>query len=172
MQNDEQTQVETPAEEVIENEVETQEEGQGQPEKDWQAEAAKWKAIADRRAKQSSRTLPTKKEIVDDLSPMKKDVEYLKTIETKRQFGYENNLSPEETDMLFKFNPKPTKEDLNNPFVKGGLEAIRAQRRVENNTPSPSNNAPKFNGKSFNELAPEEKSKNWAELVKANAKRR
>lgn len=76
-----------------------------------------------------------KKEIDEDT---KKTVANLQLAENKRQFGYANGLSPEETDAVFRINPNPTKETLEDPFVKGGLEAIRAKKRVENNTPNSS----------------------------------
>lgn len=70
------------------------------------------------------------------------DVELHKTVaelalaEKKRQFGYANGLSPEETDAVFRINPSPTKETLEDPFVQGGLNNLRAKKRVDNNTPS------------------------------------
>lgn len=169
MQNDENTQVAAPAEEATEV-VETAE-AEGQPEIDKDAEILKLRAIIARKNRQAERTLPTKKEIVDDISPIKDSVYRLELAEKKRQFGYEHGLSPEETDAVFKLNPKPTKDDLNNPFVKGGLEAIRAQKRISENTPSPSNSAPKFSGKTFQELPEEDKKQNWGEFIKAKAKK-
>ena len=118
------------------------------------AEALKWKAIAERNKKKS--TLPTKDE------DLHKSVQELKFAEKKRQFGYEHNLSPEETDAVFKINQNPKKEDLEDPFIKGGLDAIRSQRRVDSNTPSPSSKTFKVNGKTFAELTPEEKEANFA----------
>ena len=118
------------------------------------AEALKWKAIAERNKKKSA-LLPKD----DDI---RKSVAELQFAERKRQFGYEHGLSPEETDAVFKVNPNPTKEDLEDPFIKGGLESIRAKRRVESNTPSPSSKTFKVNGKTFSELTPEEKEANWS----------
>jgi len=59
----------------------------------------------------------------------------LKLAETKRQFGYENGLSPEETDFVFKINSKPTKDALDDVAIKGALQAIRGQKKVADNTP-------------------------------------
>lgn len=70
--------------------------------------------------------------IEDDV---KATVQQLKLAEDKRQFGYENGLSPQEVDAIFKINPNPSKETLEDPFVKGGLERIRSQNRTEANTP-------------------------------------
>lgn len=107
--------------------------------------------------KKESNNLQEKK--VDD--SIVKDISELKLAEKKRQFGYEHNLSPDETDALFRINPNPTKEDLENPFVKGGIDALRAKKRVESNTPSPSSKVFKVGGKSWGELTPAEKEANW-----------
>lgn len=64
--------------------------------------------------------------------------------EERRQFGYLHGLTPEETDQVFRANPKPTKEFLEDPFIKGGLQAIRAKKRAESNTPSMSSRSPRF----------------------------
>ena len=50
-------------------------------------------------------------------------------------------ISPEETDAIFKLSPNPTKEVLDDPFVKGGLSSLRAKRKVAENTPSSSRSA-------------------------------
>ena len=75
---------------------------------------------------------------------IRQTVAQLALAEQKRQFGYENGLSPQETDHIFRINQKPTKEILEDPFIKGGLQAIRAKNRVDSNTPSGSNRTPKF----------------------------
>ena len=82
----------------------------------------------------------TKKEPDDEL---KKTVSDLALAEKKRQFGYANGLSPEETDAVFRINPNPTKETLDDPFVKGGLASIRASKRVSDNTPGSDSRSPK-----------------------------
>ncbi len=103
-----------------------------------------------------------------DIEPSITDaVKQLQLSERKRTFAYENNLSPEETDAVFRINPKPSKEVLNDPFIKGGIEAIRAKRRVENATPNSSGRTATFNGKQFHEMSKEEKVKNYADVVKA-----
>ena len=84
-------------------------------------------------------------------------VKQLKLAEDKRRFGYENGLSPEETDAIFKINPNPTKETLEDPFVKGGLERIRQQNRVDENTPRTSRKSSSFIPTSKKELTPAEK---------------
>ena len=88
-------------------------------------------------------------------------------LERKRQFAYENNLSPEETDHVFKLTKRPTKKFLDQPFVKGGLEAIRSARNVRANTPGSTGRSFQANGKSWSDLKPEEKEANFADRRKA-----
>lgn len=112
--------------------------------------------------KPDPKPLPTKKVEHDD--ELKNTVAGLALAEEKRQFGYQNGLSPEETDAVFKINPKPTKETLEDPFVKGGLEAIRAKKRVDSNTPGSNSRSPKpFTVKP--NASPEEKQKAHDEWV-------
>lgn len=80
-----------------------------------------------------SKPLQTKKNEPDD--ELKNTVAGLALAERKRQFGYENGLSPEETDAVFRINPNPTKDTLKDPFVEGGLNHLRAKKRVDSNTP-------------------------------------
>lgn len=98
---------------------------------------------------------PKPKETDPDL---RSDVENLKQIEAKRQFGYENQLSPEETDFIFRTSQgKPTKESLNDPFVKAGLEGYRQTKRVSENTPSSTPKGFAVTGKTFAELTDQER---------------
>lgn len=130
------------------------------------------------RAKKAETELKKFKPQINKPEGSKSESEYDKRIaqlelsETKRQFGFEHGLSPAETDAIFKINPRPTKEDLDNPFVKGGIEALRKKARVENNTPSPSSSAPKFNGKSFDELDEAGKKANWAKMIEAKVQQK
>lgn len=114
---------------------------------DWQKEALKYKAIAQRYAKKvqggtpaPKQDLPTKE--TDDI---RLTVKELQMAEKKRQFGYEHGLSPEETDAVFKLSPNPTKEILEDSFVKGGLASLRAKKRVADNTPNSSSRSASFN---------------------------
>ena len=134
---------------------------------DWKSEALKQKAIASRlknKLSQPQKQLPTKNEYDDEVI---KKINRLDEIENKRQFGYENNLSPEETDFVFKFtNGKPTKEALENPFVKSGLEGYRTQKKLEANIPSSSSSHSPFQGKQFKDLPEEDKKKAFEEAGK------
>ncbi len=94
----------------------------------------------------------------------------LEQTEEKRQFGYQNNLSPEETDYVFSIargsNKKPS-EVLGDSFVKGGLDTVRKQKGIESATPRPSARAPMIEGKTFSELNPNDKRKNWSKATGA-----
>jgi hypothetical protein len=91
----------------------------------------------------------------------------LKLAEEKRRFGHEHSLSPEETDKVFQLtNNKPTKETLEDEFVKGGIEKIRAKKRVETNTPAPSGRSSTFKGKPFAELSREDRKANFGSYMK------
>ncbi len=70
-----------------------------------------------------------------EFAGLKTTVDSLALAEKKRQFGYENSLSPAETDAVFRINPNPTKETLKDPFVEGGLAKLKSMKRVEENTP-------------------------------------
>lgn len=94
-------------------------------------------------------------------------VNKLDLIESKRQFGYEHGLSPEETDWIFQATGgKPSKEALEIPFIKHGLEGYRASKRVEANTPGSSARGSVFAGKNFTELSTDERANAFAEKMK------
>lgn len=120
--------------------------------------AIRRKAMAFDASKKQQKPLQTR-EIDDGLV---NSVKKLETIEAKRQFGYENSLSPEETDFVFKFaGGKPDKSVLENPFVKSGLEGFRASKRVEANTPGSTSKSPIFQGKEFKEMTDDERRKSF-----------
>lgn len=123
------------------------------------------KALAYESNKQSKTLSTQQKEPVDD--DVRKTVSELKLIEEKRQFGFENNLSPEETDFVFTFSKgKPTKEIMDNPFVKSGIDGFRSQKRLEANTPSSSSHSPIFGSKPFEEMTLDEQRKAFEERRK------
>lgn len=115
-------------------------------------------------AKKKNKPLPAKGMDEEIVSSVKK----LEMIEAKRQFGYENSLSPEETDFIFKMaGGKPDKTVLENPFVKSGLEGYRASKRVEANTPSSTSRSPIFQGKDFKDMSDDERRKSYEATAKA-----
>lgn len=91
-----------------------------------------------KKAEEALKAYQTKKPLEEKHDDIRSTVAELKLAETKRQFGYENGLSPEETDFVFKINGKPTKDALNDVAIKGALQAIRSQKKVADNTPSAS----------------------------------
>lgn len=119
--------------------------------------------------KPKSQTLPTNINQKESLpSDLIEKVNKLDLIEQKRQYGYEHGLSPEETDFIFQATGgKPTKEVLETPFIKHGLEGYRASKRVEANTPGSSSRGSVFAGKKFEELSADERANAFAERTKA-----
>jgi hypothetical protein len=168
MENDE-LQVETQPENnetEIELTLEDEVEPETTPEVDWQKEALKYKAIAQRYAKKVQGGSPAPKQ---DLTEKKDDdirltVKELQLAEKKRQFGYEHGLSPEEADAVFKLTPNPTKEVLDDPFVKGGLASLRAKKRVAENTPSSSSRSASLDI-DHSKATPDEKQKAFESYV-------
>lgn len=133
---------------------------------DWRADALKHRAIASR-LKVKLAKLPTNAEPKIDDS-LKNDVSYLKEIEAKRQFGFDHNLSPIETDYAYKFSGgKPTKETLEDEFFIGGLESLRAKQRLANNIPGSSSRSTIFADKSFAETPEEDRKKIFETKMKA-----
>ena len=96
----------------------------------------------------------------------------LELLETKRQFAWENNLSPEETDKVFSLTRNPTKETLKDPFIQAGLEGLRALKRVAEATPSTSGRSKKYEGKNFDELSIDEQKQNYSDHVASLLKRK
>jgi hypothetical protein len=109
------------------------------------------------------------KPVLDD--NIVKTVQSLELAERKRQFGYENNLSPAETDYLFKINQSPTKDLLEDPFVKGGIDAIRKQKRVEDNTPSSTSRTPRFELPKKDELTSDDKQNAFEDFMSKRLKK-
>jgi len=88
-----------------------------------------------KKAEEALKSVQTKKPLEEKHDDIRSTVAELKLAETKRQFGYEHGLSPEETDFVFKINGKPTKEALDDVAIKGALQAIRSQKKVADNIP-------------------------------------
>lgn len=169
MEKDENQDVELEQENDEQEEVETSEEDNEEVDEskedstDWEAEAKKWKAIANRNKKKQEK--PAKKLETDDQPDLRQDVEFLKQSEKKRAFGYEHQLSPEETDKIFQINPNPTADTLKDPFVKAGLEALRRKNRVDDNTPSSSTKSNPVLTKKFKEMNPHERNAQWQKFM-------
>lgn len=111
---------------------------------------------------------PEKPKIEDEVVA---DVKELKQAEKKRQFGYRNNLSPEETDLLFRYaGERDTNEAMKDEDFKDLLEVKRRRARVAEAIPSGSNRNIIVEGKPFESLTSEQKAdyrrKNWKKLTK------
>jgi len=101
--------------------------------------------------------------------PLNSRLQAIEISNAKRDFGYNNNLSPIETDLVFKFaNGKPTAKTLENPFVKGGLEHLRTSNNLKDNL-SQGSGASTFEveGKKWDDLKSDEKQSNFAAKQKA-----
>lgn len=136
---------------------------------DWKAEALKHKAIADRLKGKLSKVAPLNRDKeehkVDE--ELIKDVQDLKEEKLKRQFGFDNGLSPEETDIAFKYsNGKLSKEMLEDSFFKAGLESLRAKKRLESNLPGSNSRSSVFREKSFSETPEEDRKKIFESRIK------
>lgn len=119
------------------------------------------KAMAYDAMKKSPKPLVAKEEPNNEIA---QKVNRLEEIENKRQFGFEHQLSPEETDYVFKISGgKPSKEVLEDPFVKAGIDGYRSKKRLENNTPSSSPSSSPFRGKQFSEMSEDDKKKTFEE---------
>jgi hypothetical protein len=107
---------------------------------------------------------PEKPKIEDDVVS---DVKELKQIEKKRQFGYRNSLSPEETDLLFKMTgDSDPSEVLKGDDFKDLLEVRRRRARVANAIPSGTNRTISIEGKKFKDMTTAERAANWSKIVK------
>lgn len=132
---------------------------------------AKNKQLYARLKKQAPAEKP-KLKLSEELGETGTRLSKLELLETKRQFAWENNLSPEETDKVFSLTRNPTKETLKDPFIQAGLEGLRALKRVADATPSTSGRAKKYEGKSFDELPTEDQKNNYADHVASLLKRK
>lgn len=116
-----------------------------------------------KKLKSSTLQTPEKPKIEEDVIS---DVKELKQEAKKRQFGYKNNLSPEETDLLFRYaGDSDPSEVLKDEDFKELLEVKRRKSRVADAIPSSSNRAVSVEGKSFKDMTPAERQKNWNKIV-------
>ncbi len=119
---------------------------------------------ANRRVSEKGRDKPAQSPKDNErISNLEKSQGEIMLLERKRQFAYDNSLSPAEADHIFKLNKNPTKKFLEDPFVKGGLQAIRTIAKTKANIPgSSAGRSFSANGKSWKDLPPEEKEANFA----------
>lgn len=141
--------------------------------RDWQKAQAKLaqknanaRSAAQRVASKNTGKLSDKApKIGERLASIEENQKKIDLIERKRQFAYENNLSPRETDIVFRYTKRPTAKILQDPFVKAGLEAIRKSQNVKNNIPGSGGGRPTFKvgDKEFKDLKADEKEANFAD---------
>lgn len=132
-------------------------------------EIAKLKAIIIRKKENEKKHINNDNPADDDI---RQSVAELKKAEEKRQFGYEHNLAPNVVDYLFKIKGNPTAEDLKDPFIVGGIQALTRKERVEENTPGSSRQSTSVNGKDFFSLSEDDKAKNYDKVVANIVKRK
>lgn len=82
-------------------------------------------------------------------------------IETKRQYGYENSLSPDEVDVVFRLNKKPTAKTLRDPIVKGALQGHRDAKALRSNLPSSKGRVIPVGSKDYSKMSPADQSKHF-----------
>lgn len=114
---------------------------------------------ADRRNSKDGRNLPDRKgpKVEDQVADLQKWRQDAEAAEAKRQFGYDNSLSPSEVDIVFRFAKKPTEKTLSDPIVQGALNGYRTSNRARNNIPSTKGPSFGANNKDYKDLKPEEK---------------
>lgn len=88
------------------------------------------------------------------IASVEQSVQRIEQLETKRAFGYENNLAPDEVDVVFRLVKKPRSKDLSDPVVKGALEGYRTAKRAKNNTPSSSGRPARVSSKEEKNMTP------------------
>jgi hypothetical protein len=125
-----------------------------------------------KKAEELAKTLKANKSITNPEKPdstkeFDSRMSKLELSEKKRQFGYRNGLSPEETDRLFKFaGDEDPHIALKDDFFQAGLSAFRNKQKVNNAIPSSSNrNRAVVEGKTFADMSAEERKKNWGKIT-------
>lgn len=178
MENDEHKEEELDLElDINEEELETEDDNVTISKKELQtlkAQREHWREKANKKDEPVKQETPKPVEDKSATPPddIKQTVQELALAEKKRQFGYSHGLSPEETDAVFRLNPNPTKETLDDPFVKGGLANIRSKKKVEEATPSSKRRSFSLTSKEFKELPKEEQNASYQEHLKELVKQK
>lgn len=105
---------------------------------------------------------------------LQKTVDTLVQSEQKRTFAGLHGLSPEATDKVFaaaKGMGVSPEEAIKDNFVRAGVDALNSQARVHGATPGPSNRSPRYEGKTFAEMTPDERRKNFGNVAQSLSKR-
>lgn len=109
---------------------------------------------------------PKTEERLNRIEQSQKKVELL---ETKRQFGHDNNLSPKQVDVVFRMTKRPTAKFLKQSYVKAAIDVIAAEDNVRGNTPTSGGSKGFKNrtGKSWDKMEGREKQENFADRRRA-----
>lgn len=124
----------------------------------------------DRRERGDQRNIRRESPKTDErLSSLEKAHKKAELVEKKRDFGHRNNLSPEQTDIVFRMTKRPTKKFLETPYVKAALDAVRSNSNVRDNTPRGSGRGSfKSNtGRSWEKMDDKEKQDSFADRRRA-----
>lgn len=118
----------------------------------YKAEIEKKNAIARRLAKKAPTTKPN---LIDQ--DLAKDIAEFKFDRKVSRFAEDNGITRGQAEKLLKMKPDATAEDLNDEFIKAGLEALERKNRVQKNTPRGANSVSSSPAKSLSEMTPAEK---------------
>lgn len=123
---------------------------------------------AKRRVTSKNRNTSNSSKTEERLSSVEKFTKDAQLNEQKRSFGYDNNLSPKQTDFVFKMTKRPTAKFIAQPHIKAALDTIAQQSNVRANTPSGNGRTFKSNnGKSWEKMDESEKQGSFAERRRA-----
>lgn len=119
----------------------------------FKAEIEKKNAIARRLAKKAPTT--NKTNLIDQ--DLAKDIQEFKFDRKVSRFAEENGLTKSQAEKVLTLKPDATASDLNDEFIKAGLEALSKKSRVVLNTPRGRNSVSSSPSKSLSEMTEAEK---------------
>jgi hypothetical protein len=122
-----------------------------------EAKTLKDRAIARRQAKREGKggrtTTQTKSLDPETL----KDIAEIKFDKKVAKFADANDLSIAQAERVLKHNPNATAEDLKDPFIKAGIDAIGRRDRLERNSPKGKQTRSATPSKPLSEMTPAER---------------
>ena len=130
---------------------------------------------ANRRRSSKNRNTSEQRKTESRLDEIEKQQRKTALLERKRTFGYENDLSPKQVDLVFRMTKRPTAKFLQRPEVAAALGAIKSQESVSKNTASNTGRTyknDKGKEKGWTELKPEERQSRFADRRKAILERK
>lgn len=150
------------AEETTQEVVETAEQSEQTQEvqPDWKAEAAKWKAIAERNKNKADKKVEPaaqSPEVKGDLS-----INDFLTLRKEKFSDEEIAMVAEEASKL----GVPVTKVLSNSTFKAGIEAIRERAKIEQATPAPSNRSNTVSNKQFAALPKDQQKASYESTIK------